>query len=146
MYLVWAIIFVICILIEVFTNSLYGIWFATGSMVSLLVNISLKSSNSNYLIIIEVMSFLTVGLFMTLLWTSVFVKKSKKYSTVPENQHLLDSQFKLINPITNGEGGLIEIGDVKYEAICDQKDSIEKDKIVRIIRFKGNKVIVQEVK
>ena len=137
---VWLAVFVLAIIIEACTQDFVSIWFAVGSLVSLIINTLVP-------IWAEVITFAIVS-FMALVLTRPLVKKmterSARYTNVDD---FVGKRVKVNKGISKFVAGEIKINGIEYTAILmeNSDEEILEDSIVEIVALKGNKVIVKKI-
>lgn len=137
---VWLAVFVLAIIIEACTQEFVSIWFAVGSLVSLIINTLVP-------IWAEVIIFATVS-FVALILTRPLVKKmterSARYTNVDE---FVGKRVKVNKAISKFIAGEVKINGIEYTAILmeNSDEEIKEESIVEIVALKGNKVVVKKI-
>ncbi|MBQ9124645.1 MAG: NfeD family protein [Acholeplasmatales bacterium] len=137
---VWLAAFVLAIIIEACTQEFVSIWFAVGSLVSLIINTLVP-------IWAEVIIFAIVS-FVALILTRPLVKKmterSARYTNVDE---FVGKRVKVNKAISKFIAGEVKINGIEYTAILmeNSDEEILEESIVEIVALKGNKVVVKKI-
>lgn len=140
MYIVWLVVFILAIIFEAVTNELVSIWFAIGAIVSLICSFFTP-------IWAQVIIFVAVSAITLLLTRPALKKILARQKRNTNTDDFIGKRFKALTDIDKFNGGSIKINDVIYKAILKDEDNetIEKDSLVEIITFRGNKVVVRKV-
>lgn len=137
---VWLAAFILAIIIEACTQDFVSIWFAVGSLVSLIINTLVP-------IWAEVIIFAIVS-FAALILTRPLVKKmterSARYTNVDE---FVGKRVKVNKAISKFIAGEVRINGIEYTAILmeNSDEEILEESIVEIVALKGNKVVVKKI-
>lgn len=140
--LVWSILFIVFVVIETSTAQLVSIWFAFGSLVSLVVSCFTNS------ITIQLIVFISVSVLM-LLATRPFLKNVIKLKHQKTNTDLyIGKEGILIEEIDNIKStGRMTIAGITWNArSIDDNIKIPLDSIVVIREIKGVTAYVEKVK
>lgn len=137
---VWLAAFVLAIIIEACTQDFVSIWFAVGSLVSLIINDFIPIWGE--IIVFAVVSF--VSLILTRPLVKKMTERSTRYTNVDE---FVGKRVRVEREITKFDAGEIKINGIIYSAVLMEnvEDGIEVDKIVEIVALKGNKVVVKKI-
>ena len=131
----WFIAFIILIIVELVTVNLVTIWFAIGSVFSMIVSFYTDS------LVIQLIVFIIVSLF-SLLITKPLIKKLKAKEVVPTNSDRVIGHVAIVTKeISKDKYGEVKVLGNTWTASCDE--SIEVGKKVRIKAIDGVKLIVK---
>lgn len=135
---IWAVAFVLTLLIEIFTVELVSLWFSVGALVAFIL--ALCGVNTT----IQIVVFIVVSIVLTISLRWVFMKLLKNTKGKTNLDTVIGSVHTLIKPITDEEAGEIKVNGVIWSAISNG-ESIEQGKKVSILAVSGNRFIVKEV-
>lgn len=131
----WFIAFIILIIVELVTVNLVTIWFAIGSVFSMIVSFYTDS------LVIQLIVFIIVSLF-SLLITKPLIKKLKAKEVVPTNSDRVIGHVAIVTKeISKDKYGEVKVLGNTWTASCDE--SVEVGKKVRIKAIDGVKLIVK---
>ena len=136
----WLILFVILLVIEIFTLGLTTIWFAGGALVSwvlALLNVSLP---------LQVVVFLVVSVVLLVLTRPVAVKYFNRKRERTNAEGLIGQTAVVTEAIDSVHStGVVMVNGVEWSAKTDEPEEIiEKDTLVSIEGIQGVKLIVKQ--
>lgn len=136
---VWAVIFIVTLLIEISTVSLTTIWFCVSSFISLILALFSVSPVIQFIIFIV----LSVGLLIV---TRPLIKKfMAKEITHTNADKLINMVGTVTKEILIGEIGEIRVNSELWRAVSlDQVDINVGEKVV-VKSLTGNKVLVSKI-
>lgn len=137
---IWAAIFLVTIIIEVFSLELDCVWFSIGSLVAFIL--ALCGVNMT----IQIIVFLVVSIVLLCSVGIVCKKLLKNTKTKTNLDSLIGKAFPLLKDITENEAGEIKVNDVVWRAVSKNGETIAKDEKVKIVSVDGNKFIVEKEK
>lgn len=133
----WLILFVILLVIELFTVSLVSIWFAVGALAAGLVSYFMDN------MMIQIAVFIIVSA-ISLLLTNKFVEKLRNGKIVPTNLDRVIGKIGLVTEeITKLEPGEVKVDGKRWSAISTKK--IKVGRKVEILSIDGVKLHVKEI-
>ena len=137
---VWLAAFVLAIFIEACTQEFVSIWFAVGSLVSLIINTLVPIWAE--IIIFAIISF--VALILTRPLVKKMMERSARYTNVDE---FVGKRVKVNKAISKFIAGEVKINGIEYTAILmeNSDEEIKEESIVEIVALKGNKVVVKKI-
>lgn len=139
MIAIWAVIFVLTLIIELETADLTTIWFCVASLITLIC--SIFSMTPLYQVIIFVASS-----FVLILATRPLTKKMMNKEIIHTNTDKLIGMIALVTKqITDGEIGEVKVDNNLWRAISIDGTTIEENEKVIIKSLSGNKVIVSKI-
>jgi membrane protein implicated in regulation of membrane protease activity len=134
--IIWGILTILFIIIEATTINLVTIWFALGSLITLLFSFLTDS------IIIQLFIFIistSISLIFTKPLTNKILVKTKTNSDA-----IIDKKCLVIEDISNLENtGRIEINGITWKAKSLNNEIIKKETIVQIKKIEGVTVFVE---
>ncbi len=135
---VWVAIFLVTILIEVFSLELDCVWFSVGSLVAFIL--ALCKVN----ITIQIVVFLIVSVVL-LLSVGIICKKLLKNTKSKTNLDILiGTSHTLLKAIEAEHAGEIRVNDVVWRAVSKNGEAIAENEKVKIVSVEGNKFIVEK--
>ena len=133
----WLILFVILLVIELFTVNLVSIWFAVGALAAGLVSYFIEN------MMIQIAVFIIVSA-ISLLLTNKFVEKLRNGKIVPTNLDRVIGKIGIVTEeITKLEPGEVKVDGKRWSAISTKK--IKVGRKVEILSIDGVKLHVKEV-
>ena len=133
----WLILFVILLVIELFTVNLVSIWFAVGALAAGLVSYFMDN------MMIQIAVFIIVST-ISLLLTNKFVVKLRNGKIVPTNLDRVIGKIGIVTEeITKLEPGEVKVDGKRWSAISTKK--IKVGRKVEILSIDGVKLHVKEV-
>lgn len=139
MIAIWAVIFILTLIIELETADLTTIWFCVASLIALIC--SIFSMNPFYQVIVFVASS-----FVLILATRPLTKKMMNKEIIHTNTDKLIGMIALVTKqITDGEIGEVKVDNNLWRAISIDGTTIEENEKVIIKSLSGNKVIVSKI-
>lgn len=135
----WLIIFLVLLLIEIFTLGLTTIWFAIGAVAAIIAALAGAE------VIVQVMLFIIVS-FITLVLTRPIAVKYLRKNTLKTNvDELIGKTAVITKPIIDENN----IGEVKIEGeiwLAKSVDGkmIKEGEIVKVVEVNGVKLIVKK--
>lgn len=135
----WLILFIILIVIEIFTMGLTTIWFAGGALAALLmafIGLSLP---------VQVGVFIVVSVILLVVTRPIAVKYFNKERLKTNADSLIGQQALVLQDVdTLHAAGLVEVNGQEWSARTEEPDGfIPKDRIVSIEGIRGVKLIVK---
>ena len=135
---VWLAFVVIFILVEVFTFNLTTIWFAFGSLVSMLCAYAKFSMTAQIII------FLSVSIVLAFFARPIAVKYLKVGKSKTNADRLIGETGVVTKVITDLASGLVKVKEQEWTAELISGESIEVGERVEIINIKGVKLLVKK--
>ncbi len=136
----WLILFVILLLIEIFTMGLTTIWFAAGALVAFLAGIL------GFGMAVQIVVFIVVSIVLLILTRPIAVKYFNKECQKTNAESLIGQQALVLEDIdTLKAQGRVEVRGQEWSAKTDEPDGrIPKNTVVTIEGIQGVKLIVKE--
>ncbi len=142
MWVVWLVVFVAALIIEGMSSELVSIWFAAGSIVSLIVSFIPEVAWWIQLIIFAVISVASLVCLRPIIHKAL--KRTVVSSNVDELIHKKGRMTKGCDEFNHGE---VKVGGVLWTAYAsDEKTPISEGATVEILAIEGNKLVVKEIK
>lgn len=133
----WLVIFVVLLIIELFTVNLVSIWFAIGALVAAVVSYFIDS------MMIQIAVFIIVST-ISLLLTNKFVEKLRKGKVVATNLDRVIGKVGIVTEeITKIEPGEVKVDGKRWSAISTKK--IKVGRKVEVLSIDGVKLHVKEM-
>lgn len=142
MFWVWLAVIVICVVIEIVTFDLVSVWFAIGAVIPFIL-----AGIGGIRIEIQIAVFVVVSALLI-----AFVRKlAKKFLFKNMNsktnlEQYEGKQLRMLEECDFEHNGSVKINDVVWTATSENNEKIEKDAVVEVVRFEGNKIIVKKIK
>lgn len=136
--ILWAVIFAICIILEIISLGLTTIWFAGGSLVALITALCHGS------LPLQILLFAIVSL--VLLFTTRPIAKNHFNQKVQKTnvEELIGKQVIVTQTIDNvHNAGQVKVNGLEWSARAKNNDVIPADTIVTIEEVAGVKLIVR---
>lgn len=140
MWILWAVIAVVALIVEASTAALVSIWFVVGGILALATSFIPNFPFWAEIIIFVAGSLITFALFRPFLSTLM-----KKRVIKTNSDSLLGKKGVVLSEITDLTIGSVKVGGLVWSAIpADPSKTIQKDSIVVIKAIEGNKLLVEE--
>ena len=134
---IWAIVLIVCLVVEFSTPQLVSIWFCVGAFFALIfAAIGLPWWA-------QAIVFVAISLVLMLTLRKILAKYLAADNEKTNTESFVGQSFALISAIQNGNDGSIKIADVIWKVQTeDQKDYAVGQKVI-VIKIKGNKLVVK---
>ncbi len=140
MIIIWAFLFLIALLVEIFTEALVSVWFCIGAVVAAALTYVPDMPWWGELII-----FLGVSLLSFLIIRPLVNNKLQRIKTKTNVDTLIGKRGVVAKKISTLEKGEVKINDVIWNAIKrDSDDDIKEGDIIEVISIQGNKLLVEK--
>lgn len=141
LWIIWLAVFALSVIIEASGPNLVSIWFAVGSLVTLIISFIPGVAwwiEVIVFVVISAVSFIALRpLFKKLLKHNIFDTNIDSYA---------GKKGYVVEEITLLKPGSVKIGDVKWSAIpLNENDKFEVNEVVEVVTINGNKLIVKKV-
>ena len=141
LWIIWLTIFALAVIIEASGPNLVSIWFAVGSLVSLIISFIPGVAwwiQVIVFVVLSVVSFIALRpIFKRFMKHNLFNTNIDSYTG---KKGIVVEEITLLNP------GSVKIGDVKWSAIpLDEKEKFNVNDVVEVVAISGNKLIVKKV-
>ena len=141
LWIIWLAIFALAVIIEASGPNLVSIWFAIGSLVSLIISFIPGVAwwiQVIVFVVLSVVSFIALRpIFKRFMKHNIFNTNIDSYTG---KKGIVVEEITLLNP------GSVKIGDVKWSAIpLDEKEKFNVNDVVEVVAISGNKLIVKKV-
>lgn len=136
----WLIIFVILLVIEIFTMGLTTIWFAGGAIAALITGLAGFGTMTQFVV------FAIVSIFLILVTRPIAMKYFNKERQKTNAESLIGQQALVLEDVnTLHAQGRVEVNGQEWSAKTDESDGhIAKNTVVVIDGIQGVKLIVRE--
>ena len=139
MKLIWLVIAILFAVFEVITPTLTLIWFSIGAIILIFLSNIIDS------ILIQIIVFSIISTLMLVIATKIFVKQDKNYKYNTNLQAIINKNGVVKESIYPNQIGIVVIEGESWSAISYDNKTIEKDKVVEILKIEGVKVVVKEI-
>ena len=136
---IWGAIFVITLVIEFETSDIDAIWFSTGALVILIVDLINPKLDLVWQLLIFILT--TVALLLTLGRWAKNRFRNKNVSTNADA--LVGREISILEDCNEFEKGSGNINDVVWTTICQSGHSLKKGDRAVIVAIDGNKLVVK---
>ena len=136
MAVIWLALAVIFLIIEAITVGLATIWFAAGAFAAFVLSLL------NVPVLAQVVIFLAVSCCLLVFTRKIFVEKLRTGSESTNVDALIGGTgivTEEIRPLTVGQ---VKINGQVWSALGKDDETIEKDRLVKVIAIEGVKLIV----
>lgn len=135
----WLILFIVLLVIEIFTMGLTTIWFAGGALAALLMAVI------GFGLLVQAVVFLAVSVILLVMTRPIAVKYFNTERQKTNAESLIGLQAVVLQDVdTLHASGLVEVNGQEWSAKTDEADGyIPKDSIVSIEGIQGVKLIVK---
>ena len=136
MAVIWLTLAVIFLIIEAITVGLATIWFAAGAFAAFVLSLL------NVPVLAQVVIFLAVSCCLLVFTRKIFVEKLRTGSESTNVDALIGETgivTEEIRPLTVGQ---VKINGQVWSALGKDDETIEKDRLVKVIAIEGVKLIV----
>lgn len=137
---IWIAVFIIMVIIEIFTAELTTIWFAGGSLIAFILSFFNSIS-----IWIQLVVFIVVSLVLLICTRPALIRLMKK-RRLKTNIEAIPGKTAIVTKEINNllSTGTVEINGLSWTARCeDDSEVIPVGSMVEILRIEGVKVIVK---
>ena len=135
----WVIIFIVLLIIEIFTMGLTTIWFAGGALAAFLMGII------GFGTVIQVIVFIIVSIALLIVTRPIALKYFNKERQKTNAESLIGQQALVMEDIdTLHAKGLVEVNGQEWSAKTDDPEGfIKKHLVVTVEGIQGVKLIVK---
>ena len=136
----WLVLFVILLVIEIFTMGLTTIWFAGGALAAFATGLV------GFGVVVQVIVFLAVSIVLLIVTRPIAVRYFNQERQKTNAESLIGHQALVIEDIdTVLAKGRVEINGMEWSAKTDEPDGrIAKNTVVVVNGIQGVKLIVRE--
>lgn len=132
----WLVLFIVLLLIEIFTVNLVSVWFAIGAAVAMISSFFVEG------IIFQVIVFVGISV-ISLILTKKFVNKFKKADMIPTNlDRVIGKKGEVILEISPNKIGQVKVMGTIWSAVSSCK--IQVGEKVVVDKIDGVKLIVMK--
>ncbi len=135
----WLILFIVLLVIEIFTMGFTTIWFAGGALAALLMAVI------GFGLLVQAVVFLAVSVILLVMTRPIAVKYFNTERQKTNAESLIGLQAVVLQDVdTLHASGLVEVNGQEWSAKTDEADGyIPKDSVVSIEGIQGVKLIVK---
>lgn len=136
MSIFWLILFIVLLLVEIFTVGLVSIWFAIGAIVAMVSSFFIES------IVIQGIVFVATSI-LVLLCTKKFVQRFRMSDIIPTNlDRVIGKNGEVLEKIVPGSTGQVKVLGNIWSAVSSSEIEVGQRIIVK--QIDGVKLIVEE--
>ena len=137
---IWLAVTALALILEFCTNDMVSIWFAGGGVIAMIIS---ALGLSWY---VHVPVFIVISFVLLLSFRKLVLRYLDKGEVRTNADSAIGKEFALISAIGFNQPGTIKINDVVWNAVTEnQNDIVAEGTIVRVVKLKGNKYIVEKV-
>lgn len=135
----WLILFIVLLVIEIFTMGLTTIWFAGGALIALLM------AFIGFGLPVQIVVFVVVSMVLLVMTRPIAVKYFNTERQKTNAESLIGQQAVVLKDVdTLHAAGLVEVNGQEWSAKTDEPNGfIPKDSVVSIEGIQGVKLIVR---
>ena len=147
MWGIWLGIMIVMVIVECMGPALVSIWFAAGSLVSLVLSLFSLIPDVTIPWWVQVIVFVVVSAITLIALRPLSLKYSKKNNVISSNvDSLVGKRGLLEEEIKPFEPGVCRLNDVLWTAISTNgKETIAAKSVVEVVAIQGNKLLVRKV-
>lgn len=136
----WLILFVVLLIIEIFTMGLTTVWFACGALVAFVLAFAGAG------LPVQIIAFLLVSILLLVLTRPIAIKFFNQERQKTNADRLIGQKAVVLEAIDTLHGtGRVEVSGMEWAAKADEASNIiEVGEIVLIERIQGVKLIVRK--
>ncbi len=139
LWIVWIAIGVIFLVIEVLTTALVSIWFVAAAVITCFVSLFIDS------LVWQVAIFVILSAVFMVICRKIYNKYIKKpIDEVDQNEKLL-GKTATVTEDTNGITGRILVGDIYWNAVTEDGNTIQKGETVIIKGVQGTTLVINKL-
>lgn len=132
----WFIIFIVLLLIEIFTVNLVTIWFAIGALAAII------STYFTDNLIIQISIFVVVSILMLIILKPLTKRFRSKKAVATNLDRVIGMEAIVTEEISKNKIGEVRVDGKKWSALADEK--IPVDTVVKVQKIEGVKLIVKK--
>ena len=132
----WVIIFIVLLLIEIFTVNLVTIWFAIGALAAII------STYFTDNLIIQISIFEVVSILMLIILKPLTKRFRNKKAVATNLDRVIGMEAIVTEEISKNKIGEVRVDGKKWSAVANEK--IPVDTVVRVQKIEGVKLIVKK--
>lgn len=132
----WFIIFIVLLIIEIFTVNLVTIWFAIGALAAII------STYFTDNLIIQISIFIVVSILMLIILKPLTKRFRNKKAVATNLDRVIGMEAIVTEEISKNKIGEVRVDGKKWSAVADEK--IPVDTVVRVQKIEGVKLIVKK--
>lgn len=136
----WATIFIVTLVVEIFTVEMISIWFSLGSFVAFFLALCTGLSET-----VQIFVFLIVSVLLLVCMRKICMKLLKNSKEKTNLELVVGTVQTLLTDITEDCAGEIKVNDIIWRAVSKDGSKIEAKSKVKILEINGNKFIVEKV-
>lgn len=138
LFYLWIVVAIIALIIEFETVAFYSFSFTFGALVALVMSWYKVSP------VYQIVAFLLSSFLFMLVATRILRKRFHLKKASTNLDLLIDQEAYLLSNVSRLSPGLVKIGDVIWDAVVEEDIEIEQGTVVKVIGFKGNKVVIKK--
>ena len=132
----WFIIFIVLLIIEIFTVNLVTIWFAIGALAAII------STYFTDNLIIQISIFIVVSILMLIILKPLTKRFRNKKAVATNLDRVIGMEAIVTEEISKNKIGEVRVDGKKWSAVSNE--TLPKDTIVKVQKIEGVKLIVKK--
>ena len=141
MFWVWLGVIVATIILEMCTMELVSIWLTAGAIIPFILA---ATNDVNWEV--QLIIFVSLSIIFIIALRKITKKALLKNSNCKTNlDALIGQKYRMLTETDFDSVGTVKINDVVWNAIGKNRQEIKAGEIVRIVKVRGNKLIVEKI-
>ena len=141
MFWVWLGVIVATIILEACTMELVSIWLTAGAIIPFILA---ATNGVNWEV--QLIIFISLSIIFIIALRKITKKALLKNSNGKTNlDALIGQKYRMLTETDFDSVGTVKINDVVWNAIGKNRQEIKAGEIVRIVKVRGNKLIVEKI-
>ncbi len=139
MFWIWLVVIVLTAVVEFATMEIVSIWFTFGAIIPFILSGTRAVSWWVQIVIFVLVSSLLIISLRSL--TKKFLLRNTNEKT--NTDAYVGQKFKMLERTDFETVGRVKINDVVWSAVAENRETIEKEEIVEVVKISGNKLVVK---
>lgn len=135
----WASVFLVTLVVEIFTVELFSIWFTFGSFVAFFLALCTKLSPT-----IQILVFLAISLVLLICMRKICMKLLKNTKEKTNIDLVVGTTLILTKAIEEDSAGEVVVNGVVWRAVSKDGTEIAEKTKVKVVEVSGNKFVVEK--
>lgn len=134
----WLIIFIVTLIIEIFTLSLVSIWFSAGALVAILLDYF------GVLLTGQIIGFILTSVLTFLIFRPLLMKSIKSTKVKTNADRLIGKTGEVVKEITSLSPGQVKINGQTWAGKSQDGVTLKEGALVEVMDIEGVKLVVVE--
>ena len=136
LFYIWLLLIIVFIVVEVITFNLTTIWFAFGSIISMIC------AYARFSLTVQIVAFLSVSILLAVFARPIAVKRLRVGKNKTNLDSLIGETGVVTKTIQDVSTGLVKVRGQVWSAESVSTEAIEEGKRVEIVEIRGVKLLV----